>query len=156
MDIKSVIQRHGYQLQAVSGQMNVKHSTLSGMLSGNPTITTLRKIADSINAMNKEKGLDDRCYLAEFFADELPADFTLQSTAQPAAEPASETPEQPAASEDQQQAASEQQAGGQQPEQEELPFDKQPAQEQQPQGTTLVGLVRCPQCGRAIRLFAEE
>lgn len=157
MDIKSVIQRHGYQLQAVSGQMNVKHSTLSGMLSGNPTISTLRKIADSINAMNKEKGLDDRCYLAEFFADELPADFTLQSTAQPAVEPASETPEQPAASEDQQQAASEQQAGGQQSEQEELPFgQQQPSQEQQPQGTTLVGLVRCPQCGRAIRLFAEE
>ena len=155
MDIKSVIQRHGYQLQAVSGQMNVKHSTLSGMLSGNPTITTLRKIADSINAMNKEKGLDDRCYLAEFFADELPADFTLQSTAQPAAEPASEAPEQPAASEAHPSAESEQQAGGQQPEQEELPFDKQPSQEQQPQGTTLVGLVRCPQCGRAIRLFAE-
>ena len=148
MDIKSVIQRHGYQLQAVSGQMNVKHSTLSGMLSGNPTISTLRKIADSINAMNKEKGLDDRCYLAEFFADELPADFTLQSTAQPAAEPASEA--QPSAE-------SEQQAGGQQSEQEELPFgQQQPAQEQQPQGTTLVGLVRCPQCGRAIRLFAEE
>lgn len=164
MDIKSVIQRHGYQLQAVSGQMNVKHSTLSGMLSGNPTITTLRKIADSINAMNKEKGLDDRCYLAEFFADELPADFTLQSTAQPAAEPASSATEQPqekdveefSYQDGQQQAASEQQADGQQPEQEELPFDKQPSQEQQPQGTTLVGLVRCPQCGRAIRLFAEE
>lgn len=29
-------------------------------------------------------------------------------------------------------------------------------QETQLQGTTLVGLVRCPQCGRAIRLFAEE
>ena len=33
---------------------------------------------------------------------------------------------------------------------------EKPSQEQQPQGTTLVGLVRCPQCGRAIRLFAEE
>lgn len=164
MDIKSVIQRHGYQLQAVSGQMNVKHSTLSGMLSGNPTITTLRKIADSINAMNKEKGLDDRCYLAEFFADELPADFTLQSTAQPAAEPASETSEQPAASEDHQQAASTQ--GDEQMRMHlrgigdidvampPSPPEK-PSQEQQPQGTTLVGLVRCPQCGRAIRLFAE-
>ena len=32
---------------------------------------------------------------------------------------------------------------------------EKPSQEQQPQGTTLVGLVRCPQCGRAIRLFAE-
>lgn len=168
MDIKSVIQRHGYQLQAVSGQMNVKHSTLSGMLSGNPTISTLRKIADSINAMNKEKGLDDRCYLAEFFADELPADFTLQSTAQPAAEPASEAPEQHAASEDQQQAVSEQQTDGQQQMRMHLrgigdidvamppaPPEK-PSQDQQPQGTALVGLVRCPQCGRAIRLFAEE
>ena len=167
MDIKSVIQRHGYQLQAVSGQMNVKHSTLSGMISGNPTITTLRKIADSINAMNKEKGLDDRCYLAEFFADELPADFTLQSTAQPAVEPASETPEQPAASEDQQQAASAQGDGQQQMRMHlrgigdidvampPAPPEK-PSQEQQPQGTTLVGLVRCPQCGHSIRLFAEE
>ena len=35
------------------------------------------------------------------------------------------------------------------------PPEKPAPSEQQPQGTTLVGLVRCPQCGRAIRLFAE-
>ncbi len=42
---------------------------------------------------------------------------------------------------------------------ENLPFDNQPEQQEeqaQPQGTALVGLVRCPQCGRAIRLFSEE
>lgn len=88
MDIKSVIQRHGFQLQEVSVKMKVKHSTLSGMLSGNPTIGTLRKIVDAINAMNDEKQLADRCYLAEFFADELPEDFTLTSSAQPAPQPA--------------------------------------------------------------------
>ena len=76
MDIKSVIQRHGFQLQEVSAKMEVKHSTLSGMLSGNPTISTLRKIVDAINAMNEENQLADRCYLAEFFADELPEGFT--------------------------------------------------------------------------------
>ena len=39
-----------------------------------------------------------------------------------------------------------------------LPFDNKPeaTEQEQPQGTALVGLVRCPQCGRAIRLFAEE
>ena len=39
-----------------------------------------------------------------------------------------------------------------------LPFDNKPeaTEQAQPQGTALVGLVRCPQCGRAIRLFAEE
>jgi len=36
------------------------------------------------------------------------------------------------------------------------PPEKPAASEQQPQGTTLVGLVRCPQCGHSIRLFAEE
>ena len=41
----------------------------------------------------------------------------------------------------------------------ELPFDNQPeqqAQQESPVGTALVGLVRCPQCGHSIRLFAEE
>lgn len=33
---------------------------------------------------------------------------------------------------------------------------EKPAASEQPQGTTLVGLVRCPQCGHSIRLFAEE
>ena len=36
------------------------------------------------------------------------------------------------------------------------PPEKPAPSEQQPQGTALVGLVRCPQCGHSIRLFAEE
>ena len=139
MDIKSVIQRHGFQLQEVSAKMEVKHSTLSGMLSGNPTIGTLRKIVDAINTMNEEKQLADRCYLAEFFADELPEGFTLASSAsseEPAAEPA------PKASEHQPQA-------------DELPFGQQGSEKkeekQEPALTPDVAFI-CPHCHEAIKL----
>ena len=33
---------------------------------------------------------------------------------------------------------------------------EKPAEPSAPVGTALVGLVRCPQCGHSIRLFAEE
>lgn len=142
MDIKSVIQRHGFQLQEVSAKMEVKHSTLSGMLSGNPTIGTLRKIVDAINAMNEEKQLQDRCYLAEFFADELPAGFTLTSSAteeEPAAEPLPKASEQPS------------QADA-------LPFDnglqegeQKKEEKQEPALTADVAFI-CPHCHEAIKL----
>lgn len=119
MDIKSVIQRHGILLQDVSARMKVKHSTLSGMISGNPTISTLRKISEAINAINEERKRADRCYISEFFADELPIGFMLQSTAlQP-----SQT-EQSAPS----------------PADELLFKDKEPKQESMP------GVVICPHC----------
>ena len=140
MKINEVIERHGMQLRDVSREMGLKPSALQSAIDRNLTIKTLRLISEAA-----------KIPIAEFFIDELSDEERQQLLAalnpsQPAAE---------SASAEQQQVASAQ-TDGQQPEQEELPFDKQPSQEQQPQGTTLVGLVRCPQCGRAIRLFAEE
>lgn len=68
MDIKSVIQRHGMQIQEVALKIGIKQSTLSGMLAGNPTVKTLRLIAENCG-----------CSIAEFFFDELPADFEIPS-----------------------------------------------------------------------------
>jgi transcriptional regulator with XRE-family HTH domain len=142
MDIKSVIQRHGFQLQEVSAKMEVKHSTLSGMLSGNPTIGTLRKIVDAINAMNEEKQLTDRCYLAEFFADELPAGFTLTSSAT----------EQP--TEAVQQPVEEKKQEGEASAADELPFDNkndESSASQKPDLTADIAFI-CPHCHEAIKL----
>ena len=66
MDIKAVIQAHGKQVQKVAKDMNVKQSTLSGMLTGNPTVKSLQLIAKTVG-----------CSVAEFFLDELPDDFDL-------------------------------------------------------------------------------
>ena len=137
MDIKSVIQRHGFQLQEVSAKMEVKHSTLSGMLSGNPTIGTLRKIVDAINAMNEENKRADRCYLAEFFADELPEGFTLTSSATPQKTEPAPQPEAPKT-----------EASGA----DALPFDNNNEPEQQAEKREAVAAIICPHCGEAIKL----
>lgn len=136
MDIKSVIQRHGYQLQVVSARMEVKHSTLSGMLSGNPTIGTLRKIVDAINTMNEENKVKDRCYIAEFFADELPSGFTLKSSSEIEAENEPAVVQQPAAETSPA---------------DELPFDHQPEPEKQAvqTGAAMQEPLICPHCGQA-------
>ena len=131
MDIKSVIQNHGFQIQDIAKKMEVKQSTLSGMLSGNPTIGTLRKIAEAAD-----------CSVAEFFLDELSREqvaemfgLVVPPEPEPEAEEVVVEPEQP----------------------EPTPQERPEADEEHtPVGTALVGLVRCPQCGRAIRLFAEE
>ena len=125
MEVIRIIERHGYRLQDISKKLKMKPSTLEGTISGNPTVGTLRKVAEAVG-----------CPVAEFFFDELPEDYKF-----PAIESAV------------QQTFDEQ--GGTS----DLPFDNQPeqqAQQESPVGTALVGLVRCPQCGRAIRLFAEE
>lgn len=124
MDIKSVIQKHGYQIQDIAKKMEVKQSTISGMLSGNPTIGTLRKIAEAAD-----------CSVAEFFLDEISREqvaevFGLVVPQEKDVEDLSH------------------QDNKQEPE--------KPAEPSAPVGTALVGLVRCPQCGRAIRLFSEE
>jgi len=141
MKINEVIERHGMQLRDVSREMGMKPSALQSAIDRNLTVKTLRLISEAA-----------KIPIAEFFLDELTDEERQQLLA-------ALNPSQPAAesvSAEQQQAASAQ-TDGQQPEQEELPFgQQQPSQEQQPQDTTLVGLVRCPQCGRAIRLFAEE
>lgn len=47
-------------MSEVARRMNMKPSTLQSAIEGNPTISTLRKIAEAA-----------RCQVAEFFADEL-------------------------------------------------------------------------------------
>ena len=135
MNIQSAIDRHGTTKAELARKMKVAPSYITQLVSGqsSPSMKMLDKLAELIG-----------CKRWEFFIDEMDRDEVMAKlgiSAASAAQPSAE---------------SEQQTDGQQPEQEELPFDKQPSQEQQPQGTTLVGLVRCPQCGHSIRLFAEE
>lgn len=63
MDIKSVIKRKGFTLEQVGKAMNppVTKGTISQTVNNNPTVETLRKIADIIG-----------CGIAEFFEDETP------------------------------------------------------------------------------------
>ena len=140
MQILAVIKKRGFRLEDVANALGITKGSLSATINGSPNVKKLIEIALVIG-----------CSPAEFFGDWYENEGkAAQKPSQPAQQTAGES-----ASAEQQQADSAQ-TDGQQPEQEELPFDKQPAQEQQPQGTTLVGLVRCPQCGKAIRLFAEE
>ena len=64
MDIKSVIQRHGMQVQQVAQAMGMKQSSLSAIIAGNPTAKSMQAIAKTIG-----------CPVIEFFLDELPTDF---------------------------------------------------------------------------------
>lgn len=60
MKITEVLERHGMTLREVARAIGMKPSTLQTTIDGNPTIGTLRKIAEAA-----------KCPLAEFFADEL-------------------------------------------------------------------------------------
>lgn len=150
MDIKAVVKKYGFTVNSLAKKHNIGQSRLNQMVNGNPSGKNLEWLASLIG-----------CHPAEFFADWQGGEAADgQADAPTAAQPSAEQA------------------------QAELPFDKQPSQEQQmrmhlsgigdidaamppappekpaaseqPQGTALVGLVRCPQCGRAIRLFAEE
>lgn len=59
MDIKSVIKGKGYTLNSVADMMGVNRVSFSQTISNNPTIKTLRRIADIIG-----------CDIADFFEDE--------------------------------------------------------------------------------------
>ena len=73
MDILSVIQKYGHTTHSLAKEIGVKQSTLMGMIKGNPTISTLRKLSDALT-----------CPVAEFFADELAeAGFSLVKNAAP-------------------------------------------------------------------------
>lgn len=126
MKINEVIERHGVEFREVARRMSLKPSALQSAIERNLTIKTLRLIANAIG-----------CSVVEFFIDEVSNEelsaFLTQVTPA-AAEPSGENHPDAGASE--------------------LPFDNE--KEQKSVGTALVGLVRCPQCGRAIRLFAEE
>lgn len=69
MKITEVIERHGMQLRDVSREMGMKPSALQSAIDRNLTVKTLRQISEAA-----------RIPIAEFFADELPAGFTLTSS----------------------------------------------------------------------------
>jgi len=114
MDIKAIIQSRGYQVQELAKVMKIKQGTLSGMITGNPTVKSLNLIAKAL-----------KCSVAEFFLDELPADFDLA-------------------------AWREQMAAVQKPQSDadQLPF----GQEQEPEATP--GVFVCPHCGAGVSFSA--
>ena len=61
MQISKIIREKGFTIQEVADRIGVAKGTLASMIgaSGNPTLGTLRRIADAIG-----------CNVAEFFADE--------------------------------------------------------------------------------------
>lgn len=60
MDIKSIIKQKGLTTEDVAERMGISRVTLSQTLSGNPTMSTLQRIADALG-----------CKVGEFFLDEL-------------------------------------------------------------------------------------
>jgi DNA-binding XRE family transcriptional regulator len=69
MDVKSVIKQYGYTQVTLAKKMGINRVTLAQMIDGNPTINTLRKIADAIgcktyvffNDEREEDGLHITC-----------------------------------------------------------------------------------------------
>lgn len=60
MDVKGIIKEKGYTMDAVAKEMGITRVTLSQNLARNPTVRTLKKIADVIG-----------CRVGDFFKDEL-------------------------------------------------------------------------------------
>ena len=60
MDILSVLKRHGHTTYTLAKEMKIKQSTLSTMLNGNPTVKSLKLMAEKMP-----------CSVAEFFLDEM-------------------------------------------------------------------------------------
>lgn len=71
MKIEEVLQAHGSSLRDAAKAIGMKPSTLQATIDRNPTISTLRKIAEAA-----------QCSVAEFFSDELEA-MGLMITARP-------------------------------------------------------------------------
>ena len=59
MKISKVIKEHGFTIQQVADSIGLQRSSLANTIGGNPTVETLRKIAEAIG-----------CNITEFFADE--------------------------------------------------------------------------------------
>lgn len=59
MDIKGTIKKHGFTLEKVANEMGISKGSFSTATKGNPTIKTLRKIANVLG-----------CSVTEFFEDE--------------------------------------------------------------------------------------
>ena len=66
MDIKSIIKAHGYTIERIAAEWEIKNGkpitrgALSQSINKNPTVETLQKIANVIG-----------CSVGDFFADEL-------------------------------------------------------------------------------------
>lgn len=60
MIISKVIRRHGFTIEQVADKMGLQRGSLANMIGGNPTVETLKKIADAIGASR-----------SEFFCDEV-------------------------------------------------------------------------------------
>jgi transcriptional regulator with XRE-family HTH domain len=60
MDIRSVIKQKGYTIEQVADMMGISRVTLMQNISRNPTISTLRRVADALD-----------CKISDFFQDEL-------------------------------------------------------------------------------------
>ena len=60
MDIKSVIKEHGFTSVQVAEKLGINKSSFSQNINGNPTIGTLRSIANVIG-----------CKVGDFFKDEM-------------------------------------------------------------------------------------
>lgn len=61
MDIRSIIKQKGYTIEQVADKMGISRVTLMQNISRNPTISTLRRVADALG-----------CKVNDFFQDELP------------------------------------------------------------------------------------
>ena len=114
MKINEVIERHGMQLRDVSREMGMKPSALQSAIDRNLTVKTLRQISEAA-----------RIPIAEFFADELPAGFTLTSSG------TEEAPKTEASSAD------------------DLPFDNSQPSVQMQQA------IICPHCKKAMTITVQ-
>jgi lambda repressor-like predicted transcriptional regulator len=114
MKINEVIERHGMQLRDVSREMGMKPSALQSAIDRNLTVKTLRLISEAA-----------RIPIAEFFADELPAGFTLTSSG------TEEAPKTDASSAD------------------DLPFDNSQPSVQMQQA------IICPHCKKAMTITVQ-
>lgn len=153
MNIQSAIDRHGISKAEIARQLDSTNSYVTQLTSGQstPSMKMLDKLAGIIG-----------CKRWEFFIDEMDREEVAQLfglIVPPQEEPADEPEQHQEQAEEQQQTAADAQEGaaqeGQQQEQAESHEQEAEKQEESLQ-TELVGLVRCPQCGHSIRLFAEE
>ena len=145
MDIQSAISRHGISKAEIARQLESTNSYVTQLTNGqsSPSMKMLDKLASIIGCKRWEFFIDemDRQEVAQLLGLIVPQEEV------PAAELA---PQVDTAGEQDSAADAEHQEDNH--DQEQHPTEPQEETVQ----TTLVGLVRCPQCGRAIRLFAEE
>lgn len=80
MQVSKVIKKYGCTIEDVAKQMGVKRITLAATISTrngeqpNPTVKTLRNIANAINEILCARGEAGHVHLLDFFADEQPSE----------------------------------------------------------------------------------